>query len=115
MQMVALPSVDNQIVQPLWAAPFGQCSDPCFSAPEPFRKGFPHDDFPHSPVARQDGLTFIELMDINAITANPATVAIRQYFFSIKIARALFVAGHFRIAGALAAAHAAANGGHIAI
>ncbi|MBU2861270.1 hypothetical protein HF290_12945 [Acidithiobacillus ferrooxidans] len=40
----------------------------------------------------------VELMDITAITTNPATVAIRQYFFSIKIASAPSVAGHFRIA-----------------
>ncbi|MCR2829564.1 hypothetical protein NR402_04600 [Acidithiobacillus ferrooxidans] len=62
-------------------------------------------------------MTFIELMSVTAIIATiPAAAVIRQYFFSIKIARAPSVVSHFRIAaGALAAAHAAANGGLIAI
>ncbi|MBU2807750.1 hypothetical protein HF285_05580, partial [Acidithiobacillus ferrooxidans F221] len=51
-----------------------------------------------------------------AITANPAAVAIRQYFRSIQIAGAPSVVGQFRTAaGALAAVHAAADGGHLAI
>jgi|GEM_PF-4705512 Tfp pilus assembly protein PilE len=53
---------------------------------------------PHSPVARQDGFTFIELMGVTAITTNPAAAVIRQYFRSIKITGALSVVGHFRIA-----------------
>ncbi|MDD2746719.1 MAG: hypothetical protein PHG39_04105 [Acidithiobacillus ferrooxidans] len=83
---------------------------------------------PRSSVAGQDGFTRIELMNITAIIAIPAAVAIRQYFRGIKIARAPSVVGHFRIAaGALAAAYAAVNrgrapatpditdGGHLAI
>ena len=62
------------------------------------------------------GLTRIEFMNVTAITANPAAVAIPQYFRSIKIARAPSVVCHFRIAaGALTAAHAAADSAHIPI
>ena len=54
----------------------------------------------------------IGLMDIIAIIANPAAVFIRQYFRSIKIARAPSVVRHFRIAaGAAARADVAANSG----
>ena len=58
------------------------------------------------------GFTHIERMMVVAIIANPAAVVIRQYFRSIKIARASSAVGHLRIAaGALAAAYATADSG----
>jgi type II secretory pathway pseudopilin PulG len=55
------------------------------------------------------GFDLIELTIVSAIIAIPAAVAIRQYFRSIKAARAQTVTGNFRILVAAANGRRACN------